>query len=61
MLDFRSRDSHEEFQESEKVAIRFSRITAPLRTLIHAVPIGVAIFEIFLNLMGRTVGRAFDK
>ncbi|MCJ1264493.1 hypothetical protein MMC22_004365 [Lobaria immixta] len=49
------------FVEPEKVAIRQSRITALLRTLIHVVPIGVAIFEIALNLKGQFFGPTFDK
>lgn len=40
------------FPEPEKVAIRRSRITAILKTTIHVVPIGVAIFEIVFNLKG---------
>lgn len=47
------------FQEPEKVAIRQSRVTAILRTLIHAVPLGVAMFEIILNSKGRYVGGHF--
>ena len=49
------------FLEPEKVAIRRSRTTALLRTLIHVMPIGVAIFEIVLNLKGHFVGNIFDK
>ena len=49
------------FPEPEKVALRRSRITAILRTMIHVVPIGVAIFEIVLNLKGHFVGAHFDK
>lgn len=41
------------------MAIRRSRVTALLRTLIHAVPLGTAIFEIVLNLRGRYVGAQF--
>ena len=48
-----------DFQEPEKIAIRRSRVTALLRTLIHAVPLGIAIFEIILNLKGRFIGRNF--
>ena len=50
-----------DFLEPEKVAIRRSRITALLRTLIHVVPVGLAIFEIVLNLKGHFVGKTFDK
>lgn len=49
------------FPEPEKVAIRRSRITALLRTLIHAMPLAVAIFEITVNLKGHFVGVKFDK
>ena len=49
------------FLEPEKVAIRRSRTTALLRTLIHVVPVGVALFEIILNLKGHFVGKSFDK
>ena len=49
------------FQEPEKIAIRRSRVTALLRTLIHAVPLGIAIFEIVLNFKGLYVGKHFNK
>lgn len=49
------------FQEPEKIAIRRSRVTAVLRTLLHAVPLAVAIFEIVLNFKGRYAGKQFDK
>ena len=48
------------FQEPEKIAIRRSRVTALFRALIHAVPVGIAIFEIVLNWKGRYIGRKFD-
>lgn len=48
------------FQESEKVAIRRSRVTALLRALIHAVPLGIAVFEIVINWKGHYVGAMFD-
>lgn len=47
--------------EPEKVAIRQIRITALLRTLIHAVPVAVVIFEIVLGLKGHFVRATFDK
>lgn len=37
------------FEERTKIAIRKSRSTALLRTLIHAVPVGIAIWEVTLN------------
>ncbi|MCJ1268680.1 hypothetical protein MMC22_008568 [Lobaria immixta] len=49
------------FREPEKIAIYRSRVTALLGTLIHIAPIGVAIFEIVLNLKGHFVGDTFDK
>ena len=49
------------FLEPQKIAIRRSRVTALLRTLIHLVPIGVAIFEIVLNFKGHFVGAEFGK
>lgn len=49
------------FREPEKVAIRRSRVTALLRTLIHAVPLGIAIFEIILNFKTKYAEREFDK
>ena len=49
------------FLEPEKIAIRQSRTTALLRALIHVVPMGVAIYEIVLNLKGHYVGATFDK
>ena len=49
------------FLEPEKVAIRQSRVTALLRTLIHVVPLGVAIYELVLNLKSHFVGETFDK
>lgn len=49
------------FQEPQKIAISQSRTTALLRTLIHVMPVAVAIFEIVLNLRGRFVGVTFDK
>ena len=49
------------FREPEKIAIYRSRVTALLGTLIHVVPLGVAIFEIVLNLKGHFVGSTFDK
>lgn len=45
------------FFEPEKVAVHRSRITALLRTSIHIGPLGVAIFEIVLNVKGHFVGR----
>lgn len=48
------------FEESEKVAIRRSRVTALLRALIHAVPLGIAVFEIVINWKGHYVGAMFD-
>lgn len=48
------------FRESEKVAIRRSRVTALLRALIHAVPLSIAIFEIVINWKGHYVGAKFD-
>lgn len=49
------------FQEPEKVAIRRSRVTALLRALIHAVPLGIAIFVIILNFKTRYVERELDE
>lgn len=49
------------FSEPEKVAIRQSRVTALLRALIHAWPLGLAIFEIIINWKGHYVGPLFDK
>ena len=49
------------FSEPEKAAIRQSRVTAFLRTLIHTIPLGVAVFEIVLNWKGHYVGAQFDK
>ncbi|MCJ1464150.1 hypothetical protein MMC07_002763 [Pseudocyphellaria aurata] len=48
------------FSEPEKVAIRQSRVTALLRALIHALPLGLAVFEIILNWKGRYVGDHFS-
>lgn len=48
------------FRESEKVAIRRSRVTALLRALIHAVPLSIAVFEIVINWKGHYVGAGFD-
>ena len=48
------------FREPEKAAIRQSRLAALLRSLIHAVPLGMAIFEIVLNWKGRYHGASFD-
>lgn len=49
------------FLEPEKVAVRQSRVTTFLRALIHVLPLGLAIFEIILNLKGHYVGATFDK
>lgn len=49
------------FSEPEQVAIRQNRVTALLRALIHALPLGLAIFEIFINWKGLYVGALFDK
>lgn len=49
------------FLEPEKVAISRSRITALLMSLIHVVPLGIAIFESVLNLKGHFIGKTFDK
>lgn len=49
------------FLEPEKVAIRKSRVTALLRALIHALPLGLAIFEIYLNWKGHYVGVRFER
>ena len=49
------------FLEPEKAAVRQSRVTALLRALIHALPLGVALFEIVLNWKGHYVGAQFNK
>ena len=49
------------FLEPEQVAIRQNRVTALLRALIHALPLGLAIFEIVINWKGLYVGAIFDK
>lgn len=45
-----------DFSEPTKIAIRRNRVTASLRTLIHAVPLGIALLEIILNWKGRFIG-----
>lgn len=50
-----------DFREPEKIAVHQNRFTALLGTLIHAIPLGMAIFEIFLNWKGHYVGGSFDK
>lgn len=37
------------YEEPTKIAIRQNRTIALLRTLIHAVPVGVALWEIIIN------------
>ena len=49
------------FLEPEKIALRKSRISAILKTLVHALPLTIAFFEIFLNWEGRYVGKSFNK
>lgn len=49
------------FSEPEKIAIRQNRVTALLRALIHALPLGLAIFEIVLNWKSHYVGAFFVK
>ena len=46
------------YTEPTKIAIRRSRTTALLRTLIHVIPVGVALWEIVLNWNTYFVGYA---
>ena len=45
--------------EPKKVTIHRSRSTALFKSLIHVVPVGVALLEICLNLHGHYLGSAF--
>lgn len=49
------------FSEPAKVAVRRNRMTALLRSLVHAVPLGVALMEIILNWKGYYIGATFTK
>ena len=48
-------------EEPSKVAIRRSRITAILRALIHALPLGLALLEIIINWRGHYVGAQCER
>ena len=50
-----------DFSEPVKVAVRRSRLTALLRTFIHAIPLGVALTEIILNSRGHYIGSTFTR
>lgn len=50
-----------EFQESSKIAIRKNRAVALLRTLIHLIPMGVALGEIILNWNTYYVGVSIQN
>ena len=49
------------FVEPTKVAIIKNRFSASLRSLIHALPVAIAIMEITMNWKGYYVGMTFDK
>ena len=49
-----------DFVEPTKVAIRCSRVTALLRSLLHVIPLAVAITEIVLNYRGYYYGGYFS-
>ena len=50
-----------DFTEPKKIAVSWSRTTSMLKSLIHVVPVGFALFEIITNLQGRYLGDSFDK
>ena len=49
------------FSEPKKVTIRRSRITSFFTSLIHVIPLAIALYEIVLNLRGRYVGEYFTQ
>ena len=52
---------NKDFTEPKKTAIRQNRSTALLKSLIHVLPIGFALFEIVTNLHGQYIGETFSK
>ena len=50
-----------DFTEPKKIAVSRSRTTSMLKSLIHVVPVGFALFEIITNFQGRYLGDSFDK
>ncbi|MCJ1357082.1 MAG: hypothetical protein MMC33_007078 [Icmadophila ericetorum] len=54
------RGFRKDFVEPKKVAIQYSQWAAGLKSLIHLIPLGVAILEIVRNWQGRYIGATFD-
>ena len=49
------------FAEPPKAAISNDRLSASLRSIVHIIPITVALLEITVNIRGRYVGNTFDQ
>jgi hypothetical protein len=49
------------FTEPPKVAVFKNRSSACLRSVIHVIPLAVALFEININLRGTYVGSNFNQ
>ena len=49
------------YLKPRKVTVRRSRLTASLKSLIHAVPVGFALYEVILNLKGHYLGDTFNS
>ena len=52
---------NKQFREPTKTAIRRSRVTAILRSLVHVLPLGLAILEIVVNCRGYYYGKEFNR
>ena len=51
----------ESFSEPKKVTIRCSRTSSFFTSLIHVLPVGIALYEVILNLRGHYVGEYFTR
>lgn len=49
------------FSEPTKVAISKNHLSAFLRSIVHALPVAIALFEIIVNFRGKYVGDTFDR
>lgn len=47
------------YEEPTKIAIRGNRTTASLRTLIHFIPVGVALWEVVINWNTYYLGKPY--
>lgn len=61
MLATTIRGFRKDFVEPKKIAIQKHRGAAALKSLIHLLPVGLAVLEIVWNWRGRYIGASFDQ